>query len=191
MHRVRGRRPQGLVRALWLARDELAEQLDIAPGRLLPDSAIVEAALAAPRSRTALARLPGFHGRGSQQFLEQWWSALEAAYQLSEDELPVAAAPTEGPPPTRAWAERDPAAAARLAAARIAVTALADEHDLPSENLLAPDLVRRLCWEPPDRLTDDVVAEQLSAMGARAWQVHITAGPIARALDRLRTRGEA
>ncbi|MET0741357.1 MAG: HRDC domain-containing protein [Candidatus Nanopelagicales bacterium] len=191
MHRVRGRRPQSLVRALWEARDELAEQRDIAPGRLLTDAAIVEAALAAPRSRSALDRLPGFHGRGAERFLEHWWRALEAAYQLPEDELPIAAAPNEGPPPTRAWAERDPAAAARLVAARTAVAALADEHDLPSENLLAPDLVRRLCWEPPDRLTEDVVAEELASMGARTWQVRITGGPVARALNRLRTRGEA
>ena len=191
MHRVRGSRPQGRVRELWLARDELAQRRDIAPGRLLPDAAIVEAALAAPRSRTGLARLPGFHGRGAERFLDHWWQALEAAARLPEDELPIAAAPSEGPPPTRAWPERDPAAAARLVAVRTVVAALADEHDLPSENLLAPDLVRRLCWEPPDRLIEDVIAEELSSMGARTWQVRITAGPIARALDRLRTRGEA
>ncbi len=169
----------------------MAQRRDIAPGRLLPDAAIVEAALAAPRSRTGLARLPGFHGRGAERFLDHWWQALEAAARLPEDELPIAAAPSEGPPPTRAWPERDPAAAARLVAVRTVVAALADEHDLPSENLLAPDLVRRLCWEPPDRLIEDVIAEELSSMGARTWQVRITAGPIARALDRLRTRGEA
>ncbi|WP_448629307.1 hypothetical protein [Cellulomonas soli] len=60
---------------------------------------------------------------------------------------------SDAPPPPRAWADRDPAAAARLAAAREAVAALSAEHTVPVENLLQPDLLRRLCWSPRRRST--------------------------------------
>ncbi len=68
------------------------------------------------------------------------------------------------------WAERDPAAAARLAAAREAIGALATEHRLPVENLLAPDAVRRLAWEPPSPATAAAIGAMLAGYGARPWQ---------------------
>ena len=49
LHRVRGRRALAAVRALWQARDEIAAQRDVTPGRIIPDSAIVEAATALPQ----------------------------------------------------------------------------------------------------------------------------------------------
>jgi ribonuclease D len=61
-----------------------------------------------------------------------------------------------------------------LAAARAAVAAIADEHGMPTENLLAPDIVRRLAWAPPADVDRDVVAEFLRSHGARAWQVNLT-----------------
>ena len=96
--------------------------------------------------------------------------------------------PTDAPPPARAWPDRDPEAAARLAAARTAVAAIADEHGLPVENLLAPDAVRRLCWESPADLSVESVAEVLGGLGARSWQVGLTAGALSGALVRLRDR---
>ena len=48
VHRVRGRRALAAVRELWETRDEIAEQRDVTPGRILPDSAIVAAAPALP-----------------------------------------------------------------------------------------------------------------------------------------------
>jgi ribonuclease D len=68
------------------------------------------------------------------------------------------------------------------------VAAIADEHSLPSENLLAPDAVRRLAWEPPDDLSATGLATALAALGARPWQVDLTAKVMSRALIRLRTR---
>src|SRR5262245_30247290 len=44
MHRVRSRRGLAVVRALWEARDRIAANADISPGRILADAAIVEAA---------------------------------------------------------------------------------------------------------------------------------------------------
>jgi ribonuclease D len=99
--------------------------------------------------------------------------------------------PPDGPPPTHRWQERDPVAAQRLAAVRTVVAALADEHTLPAENLLPPDVVRRLAWQPPDPGGPDEVAADLAAHGARPWQVALTALPISRALARLAEKAES
>ncbi|MGW8847872.1 hypothetical protein ACWGNE_08820, partial [Streptomyces xiamenensis] len=73
-------------------------------------------------------------------------------------------------------------AAARLAAARAAVTAHAEELRLPQENLLAPDTVRRLCWEPPAGAEPELVAQSLRSLGAREWQIEQTVPLLTQAL---------
>ena len=55
MHRARGRRALAAVRELWETRDEIAAQRDVTPGRIIPDSAIVEAANAMPRDKAVAA----------------------------------------------------------------------------------------------------------------------------------------
>lgn len=182
IHRVRGRRGLAVVRALWEARDAIANQRDVAPGRILNDAAIVEAAIAVPRSRQALGGLAGFRTRGAQRFLSRFATAVEEARELPEQDLPEVAARYDGPPPAKAWADRDPAAAARLAACRETVSSIAAQHRLPVENLIAPDAVRRLCWEPPEELTAATVAESLRGNGAREWQVTLTASALIEAL---------
>jgi len=188
LHRVRRPRQLAVVRALWTARDDLARRRDVAPGRVLPDAAIVEAALADVASADALAAVPPFHGGRTRRHLPLFWAAVEQARALPDDALPPPSLPTDGPPPARSWGDRDPAAAARLSAARTAVAAVADEHGLPVENLLAPDTVRRLCWRPPDSVDTTTVAATLRAAGARPWQVTLTAAVLAGALGRVAAR---
>jgi ribonuclease D len=98
-------------------------------------------------------------------------------------QLPPLHLPAEGPPPPRIWADRDPAAAARLARARVALTALAEELTIPLENLLSPDTVRRLAWSPPDPADADAVAAFLRSHGARDWQVRLTLPLLVDAMD--------
>ncbi len=191
LHRVRGRRGLALVRSLWETRDRLAQRRDVAPGRLLPDASIVEAALAAPTSPTALLAVPGFSGRATRKQVDLWFTAIEDGAALADEDLPELSLASDAPPPARVWRDRDPAAAARLAAARAAVAAVADEHRMPVENLLAPDTVRRLCWTPPDDLHQESVSAVLTERGARAWQIQLTAPVLSGALQRLRTKGEA
>ena len=50
MHKVRHRRTAAMVRELWEARDAIARDRDVSPGRVLPDAAIVDIAMAAPSS---------------------------------------------------------------------------------------------------------------------------------------------
>jgi ribonuclease D len=163
---------------MWHARDDIAAERDVTPGRVLPDSALVEAASALPRDRSTLLALPGFKGRGAQRYASTWVRALQDARQLDDDELPLAAARYDGPPPPRAWADRDPVAAKRLSQARAAVTELASSLDVPVENLLTPDYLRRVLWQPPE----DGAAAELSRLGARPWQVELTAGLIDEAI---------
>jgi ribonuclease D len=191
MHRVRRRRQMAAVRSLWAARDRLARHRDVSPGRVLPDAAIVAAALAMPASEADLLQLSVFNGRSLRRHVGTWFEAVEAARLLPEDALPDLKAAADGPPPARSWADRDPEAAARLSAARAAVAAIADEHGLPTENLLAPDAVRRLAWAPPTPSTPDVVAEVLRGHGARPWQIRLTAAALAKALERVARRGAA
>ena len=183
IHRVRKARPLAAVRALWEARDRLAAERDIAPGRVLPDAAIIEAAVTAPTSAAALAALPVFRGRAQRRLTGYWYAALAEAAGLGQDELPHPTAPADGPPPVARWTDRDPVAAARLAAARTAVAAVSAQWNVPAENLLQPDLLRRLCWSPP---VDGDVAAALRASGAREWQVELVA-PLLREVTRIGT----
>jgi ribonuclease D len=175
LHKVRRRRQIGIVRELWLARDQAARERDVSPGRVLTDAAIVTAALESPPNVHALAALPGFGHRMGRRQLELWQAAIDRARALPERELPQPAAAYTGPPPPRAWADKDPAAAARLSAARAAVSALAEELNLPQENLITPDTVRRICWAPPTDPNPEVVASTLTSLGARPWQVALVA----------------
>ena len=112
------------------------------------------------------------------------------ARALPDRSLPDASAPAgDGPPPAHRWADRDPEAAKRLTAVRAVVAALADEHGLPTENLLPPDAVRRLSWQPPDA-GPTAIATALTGYGARPWQTELTAVPIAKALLRIIEKGD-
>ena len=181
IHRVRGPRALARVRALWYARDEIAARRDTAPGRVLPDAAIIAAAEMDPADERALLLLPGFGGRSVRRLVNTWLRALAEVRELPDDALPTAPS-YDGPPPAHRWAERDPAAAARLARCRAVVTECAAAHTLPPENLITPDHVRRLAWDPPAEITPDTVREALTKMGARQWQTDLLAAGLAAAL---------
>ena len=184
IHAVHSRRQLAIVRGLWQARDNYAAQRDIAPGRILPDSAIVDAARTAPRRAADLAALKVFGGPRQRRQLSRWYGAVEAALALPDPELPPVTGATTGdgiPPPAR-WRERDPEAAERLVRCRAVVAALAEEHSVLAQNLLASDVVRRLAWQPPDPIDVAGVRAGLTRSGARQWQVELTAAPLAAAL---------
>ena len=182
IHRLRTRRQLAGVRALWEVRDAMARRRDTAPGRILPDAAIVSAVTAAPTSPAELLELPVFGGRATRRHVDTWFGALADAARLPDDQLPLPVPAGDGPPPPNRWAERDPVAARRLARVRAVVSALAEAHTMPAENLVQPDAVRRVAWQPPVEPTAEAVAAALTRHGARAWQVALVAGPIAAAL---------
>jgi ribonuclease D len=182
IHRLRTRRQLAGVRALWEVRDAMARRRDTAPGRILPDAAIISAVSASPTSAAELLELPVFGGRATRRHVDAWFGALTAAARLPEDQLPLPLPSGDGPPPPNRWAERDPIAARRLTRVRTAVTTLAEQHRMPAENLIQPEAVRRLAWQPPPDPSEAAVEKALRASGARPWQIELVAGPIAAAL---------
>jgi len=174
LHRVRGRRLLGAVRELWEERDALARARDVSPGRIIGDNAIVAAALADPVTKGELMTTKGFHGRGAQRYADRWVAALARARDLPEDDLPVRSPRTDAPPTPRAWAERDPVAAERLTLARDGMNQLSEKHQVPAENLLTPDTVRRVMWAPAGSDLS-AIGDQLRTLGAREWQIELTA----------------
>ncbi|GAB2875111.1 HRDC domain-containing protein [Nocardioides pacificus] len=181
-HKLRGRRALGAVRALWETRDRIAEQRDVTPGRIIPDAAIIAAAQALPGDRAALLGTRGFHGRGAERYSTRWVEALREVQEMLEADLPSRTQRSDGPPLPRAWAEKDPVAARRLQLAREMLTGLASGLELPVENLLTPDHLRRVLWSPPPARDDEPlaagIAEQLAGYGARQWQIELVTPPL-------------
>jgi ribonuclease D len=182
IHRVRGPRALARLRALWYARDQVAAERDLAPRRVLLDAALVAAAEADPVDERALVALPGFGGRAVRRLAPTWSAALAQVRELPDESLPRTTSP-DGPPPPHRWAERDPVAAERLRRCRVVVTDLASAHQVPPENLIAPDHVRRLAWEPPAGAGPAPVASVLAELGARPWQIGLVAAGLAAALE--------
>lgn len=177
LHTVRGRRALAVARALWQAREDYAREQDVAPGRLVPDRSLVAAIQADPKTKQELAAIKEFNGRASRSQLDRWWNAIVEGRTTTE--LPPDRVPSDSLPPPRAWADRNPEADARLRAARPVVEARAGELGMPTENLLTPELLRRLAWAPPLALTADEIGLALRELGARAWQIEQTAQLIA------------
>ncbi len=169
IHKVRNRQALAAVRELWTVRDQIARRRDIAPGRILPDSAIIAAAVADPKTVEELTKLPIFGGHKQRRSAHVWLAALEAA--RTNPDPPDSAEPQNGPPPAVRWAKRKPEAAARLDAARARLSELSERVHVPTENLVSPELIRRLCWDWQE--TNDVrgaVETFLRDGGARTWQ---------------------
>ncbi|MGI9125326.1 MAG: HRDC domain-containing protein, partial [Mycobacterium sp.] len=181
IHKVKSARGLAAVRELWTVRDRIARGRDIAPGRILPDAAIIDAVLAEPKTLDELIALPVFGGQRQRRSAQVWMDALTAA--RSTEDLPEINEPFSGPPPAVRWAKRNPEAAARLEAARSALTGLSQQVTVPPENLLTPDLVRRLCWDW--QISGDVTAAIeafLRDSGARAWQRNLVVPVLGEAL---------
>lgn len=173
VHAVRGGRNLAVARALWEARDQYAREVDTSPGRLMPDSSLVAVARVLPATKKDLAAMREFTGRASRSQIDRWWHAIEAG--LASDDLPNLRGTGESIPPPRSWPERNPEADKRLKAARPAITEVAEGFNLPVENLLTPEFLRRLAWLPPEPLTAETVSLTLAELGARAWQIDATA----------------
>src|SRR6478672_11069353 len=183
MHRISDRRALAVIRELWNTRDSVARRRDVAPHRILPDSAIVAAAAARPTTVGALTALPIFSGRMQRRNADLWMAAIGRALALPADELPVVRPPGDGPPLPAKWAARDPVAGARLAAARVGLAELSERVGTPVENLVSPDAVRRVLWTPPEDTGNGAIAAALAERGARPWQVELTTPVLRAALD--------
>ncbi len=173
VHSIRGGRNLAVARELWESRDAYAREIDTAPGRLVPDAALVAAARVLPATKRDLASLREFTGRASRSQIDRWWDAIQAG--LTSEDLPVLRQASDSLPPPRVWSEKNPEADKRLKAARAAIAAVSEERSIPLENLLTPETLRRLAWTPPEPADVASVSVELETLGARAWQVAATA----------------
>jgi ribonuclease D len=182
IHKVRNRQALAAVRELWTVRDQIARRRDIAPGRILPDSAIIAAAVADPKTVEDLTKLPIFGGHKQRRSAYVWVAALESA--RTNPDPPDTAEPQNGPPPAVRWAKRKPEAAARLDAARTALAELSEQVHVPTENLVSPELIRRLCWDWKDNGDVSAAVEEfLRDGGAREWQRVLVVPALSQALS--------
>lgn len=178
LHEVKDVQKLAIARELWLARDDLGRTRDIAPGRLVPDASIVSLVKSGVTSRSQIASLGTFRGKASRTFLDVWWEAYSKG--LSTKDTPPLKLPQTGIPNHRNWPNRYPEADARLQALKPVMADLAEEFEVPLENLLQPDLLRRVAWEP-----EEDISLQLAKLGARNWQIEIVGEPISSALSAL------
>jgi ribonuclease D len=171
LHEVKDAKKLAVARELWTAREALAVKLDVSPGRLIPDSSIVNVVKETPKSKPQLAGNRSFVGRASRSYLDTWWKAIEDG--INSRDLPALKIAATGIPNHRIWPSRFPEADRRLKIIRPLIAELAEKHGLPVENVLTPDYLRTICFEPP-AFELSSVAEALRALGAREWQVELT-----------------
>jgi ribonuclease D len=184
IHKVRNPRALAAVRELWTTRDHIARRRDIAPGRILPDSAIINAATTDPDTVEKLTALPVFGGSKQRRSAEVWLDALARARNTADP--PTAQEPSNGPPPASRWLRRKPEAAARLEAARAGLAEVSQRVSVPTENLVSPEVVRRLCWDwqSPENPNDIAAAVDkfLREAQVRPWQRELVVPVLAEAL---------
>ena len=185
IHKIRDARALASVRELWITRDDIAQRRDIAPGRILPDAAIVNAATVDPDTVEKLTALPVFGGSRQRRMAHVWLEALARA--RTTDDPPASAEPSTGPPPASRWARRKPEAAARLEAARSRIAELSQRVSVPTENVVTPEIVRRLCWDWQPLQTSEETAsaidEFLRQAGVRQWQRDLAVPVLTEALN--------
>jgi ribonuclease D len=186
MHKVRDRLSMTIIRDLWLSRDELARQLDLAPGRVLGDEAIVELAIKRPDNLEEVAKVIGWRTRMESPPFSRWLKVLNTALKTPIDQQVELRVASQSMPPIKIWKEKNPLGYARLTHARAALIDLSAQLQIPSENLITPEYVKRICWqEPPINVSDyqSFVAGELTRLGARSWQVEQVVSVIAPALS--------
>ena len=188
MHKIKRRDQLAVIKSLWIARDEIASQQDIAAGKLLNDSAIVELAIAVPTTKKEFEkclRPLGLRARWMEN-LQLWLDSIASAVALPEDQWPSMRTNADTLPPIKLWRDKFPEKFAPLSHARAAIELIAEENQIPVENLITPEHVRRVCWKPPVGATSTLSVSQvesaLSELGARQWQIDLVAPSLAAAL---------
>ncbi len=175
---VRDRRSLAMIRELWNARDKIAQQRDLAPGKVLPNKVLAELAKRKPRSRSDVVNSSLFRSRERKKDVETWWNAINIAWHLDERALPERrfSEKREPYPPVNRWDRYDEEAAARWSHVRSTIFALADELGIRQDVLLKPTIQKLIAWEGWGSEVE--LRAKLEAEGARPWQIDQVAAPL-------------
>jgi ribonuclease D len=192
MHQIKSRFELAIIRELWNARDALAASIDLAPGRLLSDAVLIDLAKHKPENYEAFLALPimkeKIRNEIQRAHLPRWWEILRGAYDMDQSHWPDMRARGESIPPPRVWRDKFPIAHIQLQHARALLSVTAEEFNMPLENLISPELVRKVIFNEgkekvmsysPDSVKS--ISESLQSLGARNWQINLAAESLARA----------
>ena len=182
MHTIKSRYQMAIVRELWTERDRIASSIDLAPGRLLSDAVISAMAQARLKSVEELMKLPEAKARIKNEIQKSytglWIETYLRASSLPESEWPQLRSKSDSLPPIKIWKVKFPLAYAHIMHARLKLNEIAVENQIPLENLLTPELARKIAFDNGTEKSYEYssgllekVETQLRLNGAREWQI--------------------
>jgi len=192
LHKIKERKTLGIVRELWLQRDAYAKTIDVAPGKVFNDEVLMDTAMKRPLTVDEFTRAIAKRSKLQGMPITEWFRGYQEAMKLDSEQLPPMKISTPGLPHIKVWRERNPIAHARLTHARAAVVTLAEELNMPPENLVSPEVIKKLCWSAPTDFEtgieepevtsttnpidlidpiDEYIEESMIKYGARQWQI--------------------
>ena len=182
-----------IIRELWSVRDVIAKEIDLAPGRLLSDAVIIALAKSQIKSVADIMKLPEAKGRIrndiQKSYLEMWLETFLRASSLPESEWPQLRSKSDSLPPVKIWKIKFPLAYAHVSHAKARLQVIAEELSIPLENLISPELVRKISFDGGEernyemsRSLTQKIETQLRLNGAREWQIEKCAESLALSL---------
>lgn len=193
MHEIKSRYQLAIIRELWNKRDSIASEIDLAPGRLLSDYVIIALAKSQIKTRAEFLKIPEVKARVRNElqksYIDTWLETYLAASNLKESDWPQLRGKSDSLPPAKIWKIKYPLAHAHLSHAKHNLAAVAAELAMPLENLLTPELVRKICFDDgKERVLElnpkliETTQTQLRLNGAREWQIEKCATILSAAL---------
>lgn len=192
IHQIRSRFELAIIRNLWEARDLVAREIDLAPGRLLNDAVIIELARLKPATKSEFLAIPivKFRIRNEVQtsYIDHWLTTLTNAYQVPETNWPEMRARGDSLPAPRIWRDKFPIANAQLLHARKNLAEISTKLAIPQENLISPDALKRLLFNDGREVATadspksrSEVSQALAKYGVRKWQIELTLAALCQA----------
>ncbi|WP_258233998.1 ribonuclease D [Brevibacterium oceani] len=173
LSKLKSRRDIARVRELWLARDAMAGEADLAPSKVLRDRDLVALAQSGVKSSDDIMTK---WRRLSRAEAARLFRAYRKASRLTVDELP--SRQERGRTQSTPFSHTD--LKDRVAALKSAMAELAESLSIPHDVLLQPTLVKSLAAQ-----THVDVADYLAEAGARPWQIELSAPVLTKTLAGL------
>ena len=175
--KLTSKRALAIARELWFERDAIAQEIDLAPGRLVRNSGIIHAAQRPPRTRHNLLSIAEFRSPQTRRYADRFLAAVGRALVLPENQLPPRhrKEDDEHTPSVRHWQRLRAEAHDLLLQVRATVAQQSEYLEISPEIVLEPRIQRALAWDYSQDEPIGPVDEYLAAHGARPWQVAIVA----------------
>ena len=187
------RRGLAVVKELWEAREEVAKELDLAPGLVLKDETIIELALNKPRSEREFRETGAAERVKVEKNCELdllfdryipvqhrikpkiWKEAVDRALALKPSSLPRPTAPPTKrgaavPSSLKIWEKRHPERLRRLQKAMEGSGRVAEALGLPPAFLISPRILREYFWTAPPGAESE---NFLRSAGVNDWRLSL------------------